>query len=195
MTVSSSAVDNVQTENVQGQPTAQYPIPGPPNRPSDSGHAIKSAAKSRPRPTELTEIDTRRPGRSKSIRSKRSSPARKKSKYSAFSVEVDKALTVLYSELETAAQCGKAEGHLESKVLDLEQKLKLQDGQLMLSNRELDFARSHLTKEQAKSGVLKKENVELRDEVAKLREMVQQKDGELRDWRTKLRTMMGSELE
>jgi hypothetical protein len=37
--------------------------------------------------------------------------------------------------------------------------------------------------------------LELREKVTKLEDMVKKKDGELRDWRMKLRTMMGAELE
>ena len=193
-TSSNPVVLNVETEIPQRQSVTQNNFSAPFNKTSDSGHATKPGTKSRSRPIESSKFGDApggKPGRSSRI----SSPPRKKSKYSAFSVEVDKALAVLYAELETAAQFGKAEGHLESKVLDLEQKLKLQDGQLLLSNRELDFARNHLTKEQAISGLLKKENVDLKNEVSKLQDQLQHKNDALRDWRTKLRTMVGSDLE
>ena len=49
-------------------------------------------------------------------RSRRShSPPRKKSKYSAFSVDVDKALTIIHKELEKASQLGRSEGSLQTR--------------------------------------------------------------------------------
>lgn len=44
------------------------------------------------------------------------SPPRKKSKYSSFSSEVDKALAVIHKELEASAQVGKAESELRDKI-------------------------------------------------------------------------------
>jgi hypothetical protein len=143
--------------------------------------------KSRPNPTD-TALDRRL---SKFGRSKRSSPPRKKSKYSTFSIEVDKALAVLHSELETAAKYGKSEDNLQNKIQDLEQNLKLQNGQMMLSSRELEALRKRLADERSETSRLKIENVGYRDENRKLFGMVQQKDAELKDWQAKLRSMMG----
>jgi hypothetical protein len=155
----------------------------------------KAAAKSRQHSSHSPSNPNPSP-RAKPRRSKRStSPPRKKSKYSSFSIEVDKALAVLYSELETAAQHGRSEGNLQTKVQDLEQKLKLQEGQMMLSHREMELMNSKLGTVQEESGRLRKENARLEAEAKASSEMMQKKDNELKDWRMKLRTMMGSELE
>jgi predicted transcriptional regulator len=42
---------------------------------------------------------------------------------------------------------------------------------------------------------LKDENSHLREENAKLKDMVASKDAELKNWRAKLKSMMGSDLE
>lgn len=125
--------------------------------------------------------------------SKRSfSPPRKKSKYSAFSVEVDKALSILYAELETAAHVGKSKEDLQSKLKTLGQQLKMQEGQIMLANREVEQLRSQLELLRGEPEHLKDQNTELLKKVANLQQLVEKKDSELRDWQTKLRNMMGN---
>jgi hypothetical protein len=132
-------------------------------------------------------------------RSKRSySPPRKKSKYSAFSAEVDKALAVIQKELEVAAQIGKSEDSLRDAIEGLEQQLKLKDSQIQLTSRELELAKIKLCDNGAGAvglTALKDENSQLREENAKLKEIVVSKDAELKNWRAKLKSMMGSDLE
>lgn len=165
---------------------AQQPTP-PSNEPPNP-------AKSRPGPQESTDTSPRT-GHGKVVRPRHSSPPRKKSKYSTFSKEVDKALSVIHAELETAAGYGRSEGNLESKVQALEQQLRMQEGQMLLTSRELDFARKELAKEREESAVMKVDNFELRAENTRLKEDVQRKESELKDWRLKLRSMIGSEFE
>ncbi|KAH8745631.1 hypothetical protein BGZ57DRAFT_960347 [Hyaloscypha finlandica] len=119
------------------------------------------------------------------------SPPRKKSKYSTFSAEVDKALTVIHRELEKAAHMGRAEGGLQDKIQALEQQLKLKDGQIQLGIKELEFAK----RQRGESSLLEAENRRLKEENAKLVGLVERKDAELKDWRAKLRNMIGSELD
>ena len=108
---------------------------------------------------------------------KASLPPRKKSKYSAFSATVDKALSVIHSELEAAAQSGKSEDSLQEKIRALEQQLKVQEGELQLARNERSNERLR--------------NERLRKEVSQLKEDVQQKDNELKDWQEKLKDLMG----
>jgi len=123
-----------------------------------------------------------------------SSPPRKKSKYSAFSSEVDKALSVIHSELEKVGQVGKSEGHLQDKIKDLELRLRVKDNEIVLSSRELALSRKNLAVEHCQSERLQSENTQYKEEVVKLREALETKDAELRDWRAKLRSMMGNDL-
>jgi hypothetical protein len=119
------------------------------------------------------------------------SPPRKKSKYSAFSVEVDKALAVIHKELEKAAHTGRAEGGFQDRIQALEQQLKLKDGQIQLGIKELEFAK----RQRGDSNLLEAENKMLKEENAKLVILVDRKDAELKDWRAKLRNMIGSEMD
>jgi hypothetical protein len=119
------------------------------------------------------------------------SPPRKKSKYSAFSSDVDKALTVIHKELEKAAHMGRAEGGLRDKIQALEQQLKLKDGQIQLGVKELEFAKRQC----GESSFFEAENRKLKEENVKLVQLVEKKDSELKDWRAKLRNMIGSELD
>jgi PHD-finger len=132
------------------------------------------------------------PPKSSTGRPRRSySPPRKKSKYSAFSVDVDKALTVIHKELEKAAQIGRAEGGLQDKIHALEQQLKLKDGQIQLGVKELEFSK----RKHGESSLLEAENKQLKEQNAKLVSLVEKKDAELRDWRLKLKSMIGNDLE
>jgi hypothetical protein len=175
------------SQRTDDQPTVtQQPTPPstePPN-----------LAKSRVRPQDTTGSYSRT-GQGKVGRPRNSSPPRKKSKYSTFSKEVDKALAVIHAELETAAGYGKSEGNLESKAQALEQKLRMQEGQMLLTSRELELAKKELEKERQESAVMKVENSELREENTTLKGEVQRKESELKDWRLKLRSMIGSEFE
>ncbi|KAE8446756.1 hypothetical protein EG329_011661 [Mollisiaceae sp. DMI_Dod_QoI] len=141
-------------------------------------------------PTNRTESKTNS-SKGPSGRTRRSySPPRKRSKYSAFSSEVDKALAVLQKELETAAQNGRSESSLRERIQTLEQELRLKDGQILLANREVELVR-----QSGDAMRLKAENQELKQENDNLRTLVEKKDAELRDWRTKLKTLLGNEME
>lgn len=119
------------------------------------------------------------------------SPPHKKSKYSAFSSDVDKALNVIHKELEKAARTGRAEGGLQDRIQALEQQLKLKDGQIQLGIKELEFAK----RQRGESSLLDAENRRLKEENARLVGLVEKKEAELRDWRARLRSMIGNELD
>lgn len=118
------------------------------------------------------------------------SPPRKRSKYSALSSDVDKALSVIQKELETAANVGRSEENLKDRIQDLEQQLRLKDGQIMLAHRELELARNG----NGQSGQLKAELAEMKKQNEVLKMQAEKKDAELRDWREKLKSMLGTEM-
>ena len=115
------------------------------------------------------------------------SPPRKKSKYSAFSSEVDKALAVIHKELEASASVGRAESDLRDKIQMLEQELRLKDGQITLAQRELELAKRN----GGDSAGLKAENEQLKMQISRLNGLLDGKDTELRDWRARLKSMIG----
>lgn len=187
----SDPVASIQAANLGRPPTVADTPPTKLTRPLENISNPKPATKSRPHPTDASHD----PRAKKLGRARQSfSPVRKKSKYSTFSAEVDKALSILYSELETAARYGKSEDNLQTKVQDLEQTLRLQEGKMKLSSRELEILRKKLADKHSESTRLMSENVGYKEEIRKLHEIVELKDRELRSWQIKLRTMMGSEL-
>jgi hypothetical protein len=107
------------------------------------------------------------------------SPPKKKSKYSVFSAEVDKALAVIHSELELAAEGSRSEDHLNSKIDSLEQQLRLQNGQMALLRQELDMAKRDLDIERFRVGRLETICQRPNDEVTRLTHLLAQKDEEL----------------
>ena len=186
-----SAFDNSQEPSEIAQRNDEHPStfqqPTPPTQES-------SPTKFRARPQKTVDLSSR-PRHNKATRPKNGPPPHKKSKYSALSKDIDKALSVIYSERETAAGYNKSEHNLESKVPALEQQLKMQCGQMRLTSRELELARSELAKEREEMAVMKVDDFELRQEIARLKEELQRKEDELKDWRLKLRSMIGTGLE
>jgi chromosome segregation ATPase len=159
-----------------------------------AGKSGKSTSKEQSTVIRLSTLDSHEHSE-KSHRPKRSSsPPRKKSKYSAFSSEVDKALSVIHSELEKAGQVGKSEGHLRDKIKDLELRLRVKDNQILLGSRELAQSQKSLAAEHCQSERLQSENTQYKKEVMRLRAALETKDSELRDWRAKLRSMIGNDL-
>ncbi|KAK0114702.1 hypothetical protein ONS95_014187 [Cadophora gregata] len=140
---------------------------------------VSTAASSAPK-TATAKGNVGRPRRSYS-------PPRKKSKYSAFSSEVDKALAVIHKELEASAHVGKAESDLRDRIQMLEQELRLKDGQIALARQELELAKRH----GGDSAGLKTENEQLKAQISRLNSLLDSKDAELRDWRARLKSMIG----
>jgi len=66
--------------------------------------------------------------------------------------------------------------------------LKLKDGQIQLGIKELEFAK----RKYGESSLLEAENKQLKEQNVKL---VERKDAELKDWRSKLRTLIGNDSE
>lgn len=66
--------------------------------------------------------------------------------------------------------------------------MKLKDGQIQLGIKELEFAK----RKYGESSLLEAENKQLKEQNVKL---VERKDAELKDWRSKLRTLIGNDSE
>lgn len=69
----------------------------------------------------------------------------------------------------------------------LEQELRLKDGQITLDHRELELARRN----GGDSAGLKAENEELKAQISGLNGLLEGKDRELKDWRERLKLMIG----
>ena len=145
-----------------------------------------------PAPTTETRSTTAVPPKGIATRPRKSySPPRKKSKYSAFSVEVDKALTIIHKELERSARAGREEQGLQDQIQELEQQLKLKDGQILLGIKELEF----LKRKHEETSAFEVEIKQLKEQNSNLVSLVEKKDAELRDWRLKLKRMIGNDLD
>lgn len=116
--------------------------------------------------------------------------AKKRSKYSAYSSEVDKALATIRAELEVAADVRRSEEQLHERIKSLEQQLKLQDGQIALLKREADLSKRALEVEKFKLDRLS-QSIESSNEVVKLKELLVNRDNELASWKEKLKALVG----
>ena len=69
----------------------------------------------------------------------------------------------------------------------LQQELRLKDGQITLAQRELELAKRN----GGTSAGLKAENEQLKAQILRLNSLLDGKDAELRDWRARLKSMIG----
>lgn len=168
-------IDRSPVSNASPLENAKQPCP-PPSLPAPPAVPETTTTKAA-----LPKANANRPKRTSY------SPPRKKSKYSAFSSDVDKALVVIHKELEAAAKIGKSENDLRDQIKVLEQGMRLKDSQLALTTRELELAR----KGKGSEAELRVENEQLRELVKRLNESLAGKDRELKEWREKLKSMIG----
>ena len=108
---------------------------------------------------------------------------------------------VLYRELESVAQYRKALEESDSKVLRLEQELKISKGQALLARQEqmsaarsvdeMAFLRRDLASKTTKLEELEKSHQNLVAELEDLKKVSESKDEEMKNWRGRLKMMLG----
>jgi len=194
-TISSAASEapEVPLENQRTIPVPAFGAGNPGKSPPESSKSSK--VRHRPQDADLSPPSHTSQTNSTPKPTRTNVPPRKKSKYSALSTEVDKALSIIYTELETAAGYGKSEGTLHDKITALEQKLRVQEGQNALTSKELVIIKKELAREREEKKGLREggEQVRiLRGENEKLRVSLGEKEKELNEWRDKLRVLIGS---
>lgn len=171
-----------------------YPTPPTPVVPTistnSSGHS-QTASSMQPPTVSINHSNENLPSNKRSRPSNGKLSAKKKSKYSAYSSEVDKALSIIHSELEVAADVRRSETELQDKIKSLEQQLKLQDGQMTLLKREFELSKRALDVEKFKVNRLNGQSTRSSPEVAQLKEQLAKKDEELAAWKEKLKALMG----
>ncbi|RFU29419.1 hypothetical protein B7463_g6940, partial [Scytalidium lignicola] len=128
----------------------------------------------------------------KSAGGRNKSPPRKRSKYSNLPSEVETAFDLIKSHLENASNGRKSQDDVENKAKTLEQKLKIQEGEMLISRQELQSVKQKLSVELSNAEQLKMENTTLRKEVQELQELVQKKENQIKSWQNMLRTMIGT---
>ncbi|CAH0054555.1 unnamed protein product [Clonostachys solani] len=112
----------------------------------------------------------------------------RRSRYTTLPTEVDSALRVLYSELETAAELRQQIGGLEGQVIQLRQDLSLRDRELQMTQKALQSARAS----QSELAQLRQEASQRQgsmEEATTLRAEKQQLEEELKSTRTQMDEM------
>ena len=120
------------------------------------------------------------------------SPARKRSKYSDLPKDLEKALELITSNLEGASRSKKSQDDVDSKARIMEQKLRIQDGEVLIIRQELQAVRQKLLDEVSSADILRAENAKLCEKLQETRELVEQKENDLKNWQGMLRTMIGN---
>ncbi|KAG9237887.1 hypothetical protein BJ875DRAFT_492978 [Amylocarpus encephaloides] len=121
---------------------------------------------------------------------------KRKSKYSPFTPEIEKALSVITNELERATRSSSSSLSLKQEIESLERRVRMQDGQINLYTREIEVVRGKLKSEVERRERLEMERGDgrvrvLEDENRALRERVGELEREGRDWRSRLRELAG----
>jgi hypothetical protein len=104
------------------------------------------------------------------------SPPRKRYKYSDVPADVENALDLIKNHIINVSQPRKSPVDGDEKVQVLEQKLKIQEGQLLICRQELEAVKQKLSTELSNMEMVKAENAELHKEVEELRAMGQKRE-------------------
>uniref|UniRef100_A0A8H7N1V8 PHD-type domain-containing protein n=1 Tax=Bionectria ochroleuca TaxID=29856 RepID=A0A8H7N1V8_BIOOC len=129
--------------------------------------------------------------------------ATRRSRYTTLPTEVDSALRVLYSELETAAELRQQIGGLEGQVNQLRQDLSLRDRELQMTQKALQSARAsqselaqlRLEASQRQGSVeeaatLRAEKQQLEEELKSTRTQMDEMSKTLQQWKQKLSSLL-----
>jgi hypothetical protein len=120
------------------------------------------------------------------------SPPRKRSKYSDLPADIEKALDLITSHLEDASRPRRWQDDFDSKARAIEQKFKIQEGEVLLYGQELQTVKQKLLNEISTTERLGAENADLREKLEEARALAERKGDEMKNWRTMLRTMIGT---
>jgi hypothetical protein len=115
---------------------------------------------------------------------------RKRSKYSSLPKDIEKALDLIASHLEDMSQVRKSQDDIEIRSRDLEQKVRMQEGKVVICRQELQVLSRRLAEEVSSTDKLRAENAEFRKQLQDTRALADIKENEMKNWRNMLRTMM-----
>ncbi|PMD43885.1 hypothetical protein L207DRAFT_482494 [Hyaloscypha variabilis F] len=134
-----------------------------------------------------------KPRRTGKLTGSESAP-RKRYKYSDIPADVEKALDLIKNHLINVSQPRKSEVDVEDKAQVLAQKMKIQEGEMLICRQELQTVKQKLSIELSDAETLRAENADLRKEVQELRAMVRQKEDQMKNWQNMLRGVIGAEI-
>ncbi|KIN01619.1 hypothetical protein OIDMADRAFT_144298 [Oidiodendron maius Zn] len=120
------------------------------------------------------------------------SPPRKRSKYSDLPKDIEKALDLITSRLEEASRSRRWQDDVDGKARAMEQKVKIQEGEVLLCRQELHTVKQQLLNEVTTTERLRAENADLREKLEEARTLAERKENEMKNWQAMLRTVMGS---
>jgi hypothetical protein len=122
------------------------------------------------------------------------SAPRKRYKYSDIPADVEKALDLIKNHLINVSQPRKSEVDVEDKAQVLAQKMKIQEGEMLICRQELQTVKQKLSIELSDAEMFRAENADLRKEVQELRAMVRQKEDQMKNWQNMLQGVIGAEI-
>lgn len=145
------------------------------------------------RPSVSSPIPEAAPSRARRV-GKRSqkSPSRKRSKYSDLPKDLEKALELITTNLESVSRSriSQDEGHTKARAL--EQQLRIQEGEVLICRQEIQAVKQKLLDEISVADILRSEIAELRQKLQESQASTESKENELRNWQDMLRTMIGN---
>jgi chromosome segregation ATPase len=133
---------------------------------------------------------------------------KRKSKYSPYTPEVEKALSVISAELEKTSKSSSSMTALETTIQSLEQRLRMRDQEVVLLQKERAALKVEVEKGKAEvkkvervlDGVRRNRVDQIRKTMAaeeerdNLREKVQRLEKEGKEWKERLRELVGGEM-
>jgi len=144
-------------------------------------------------PCSLTITPQSKPRRTGKITGNKT-PPRKRYKYSDVPADIENALDLLQNHIFSISHARKSQVDVDEKAQVLEQKLKIQEGEMYLCRQELETVKQNLSIELSNMEMVKAENAELRKQVEELRAMGQKKEDQMKNWQSLLRGVVGAEI-
>jgi hypothetical protein len=136
----------------------------------------------------VPEAATTRPRRARVQKSS----SKKRSKYSELPKDLEKALELITSNLESVSRSRKSQDDGDTKARALEQQLRIQEGEVLICRQEIQAVKQRLLDEMSAADILRSENAELRQKLQDSQALAESKESELRNWQGMLRTMVGN---
>ncbi|KAE9376227.1 hypothetical protein N431DRAFT_332840 [Stipitochalara longipes BDJ] len=172
-------------------------VKNPQLEPLDEAHCTEDFAKHAQSQTAIS-CSIQATSQSKSRRSGKmagnKSPPRKRYKYSDVPADVENALDLIQNHILSVSQPRKSQIDVDGKAQVLEQKLKIQEGEMFLCRQELEAVKQKLTVEASTLEIVRAENAELRKEVEELRVMGQKRENQMKNWQNLLQGVVGAEI-
>jgi hypothetical protein len=117
-------------------------------------------------------------------------PPRKRSKYSDLPKDIEKAMNLIAAQLEGVSKNRKYQDDIENKSRALEQKVKIQEGEVHIYRQELQCLKQKLANKSTETEKLRTGKAEIWKQLQDSRALSEARQNEMEKWQSMLRSMI-----